>query len=412
MGFVDVVWIIVLLLIGVVAARLSLRLYGTLASPLGFYVFGNCMAGCLYHLRLLAYPDASLQVHALIILSMITFVGAAVLVSRVDVKPAATSDDRGLAVFFYTTCAVATLGWILPLSIMLMKYGVGHLLANLWLLEYEFQMQYIGNINVINIIIFPTYIVKRARLGAGRFDVLFLVLSFFGLFLAGIKSFITYGVAAGMLAQSVSSRRGVRLWHLAGFGLVIVAYFVVYNKLIDVFVVSQLPGSSFPDVIGFLERPYFYVTGAWPAMDMIIQGQIDPAPVPGFVTFEPFWKIVADFFGIVEAIPRALPIVPVGPYYFNVYTLAGEVYWDWGVVGLVVFSAGIGGIVTRLYLEARRAAFWGNALLYAIIGYGVVISFFLFYFRFTMFTLVVYTLVVGFLPVGILRQTKKVLDES
>jgi oligosaccharide repeat unit polymerase len=184
------------------------------------------------------------------------------------------------------------------------------------------------------------------------------------------------------------------------------------NKLIDVFVATQFPGSSFPDALKFLERPYYYVTGAWPAMDMIIQGQIDPAPVPGFVTFEPFWKIVADFFGIVEPIPRALPLVPVGPYFFNVYSLAGEVYWDWGVPGLLVFSAAIGGIITRLYLEARRRAFWGSALLYAIIGYGAVISFFLFYFRFTMFTLVCYTLVAGYLPVGIRGRAKRLTNAS
>ena len=413
MGIDDVVWIIVFALLGAVAARISLRLFGTIITPLGIYVLGNCTAGILYHLRLLAYPDVSIQVHALVILSMLCFGGAAVLVSRRPVGSDAVRDDRGLESFFRVTFAIALVGWGLPLALMLMKYGAGHLLTNLWLLESEFQMQYIGHLNVINILIFPTYIVKRHRLGVGKLDALFLALSFFGLFLSGIKSFLIYSIVAGMLAQSVSAPRGIRPGHLAGFVILIVGFFVMYDRLIDLVGAVGLPGSSFPESLRFLERPYYYATGAWPAMDVVVQGQVDPVPVPGFVTFQAFWKVVADFFGVVDPIPRALPFVPVGPYFFNVFSFTGEVYFDWGLPGLVLMSAAVGGIVTRLYLSARRAAFWGGDLLYAIVGYGVVISFFVcFFLRFTMLSLFLYMIVLGYLPVGLLSRLRRGADGS
>lgn len=410
MKFADFAWIIVFVSIGIAVARLSVRLYGTLASPMGFYVLGNSAAGALYHLKLLAYPDASLQAHALVLLSMLVFVGAALFISSRGSQAVVAPDNRGLKTFFYVTGTISTLSWILLLTAMIAKYGGRHLLSNLWLLEYEFQMQYFGNFNVLNIIVFPTYILKRTRLGVGRRDALLVASSFFGLILAGIKGFLVYSIAAGMLAKSTADRGGLRFRHLAGFGLAIIGYFLIYNVLIDVFVTMRLPDSSFPEALQFLERPYFYMTGAWPAMDVIISGQIESAPVPGFVTFEPFWKIVADLLGIVEPIPRVLPIVPVGPYFFNVFTLAGEVYWDWGVLGLVAFSAAIGGIVTQLYITARRVGYWGSVLLYAIIGYIVIISFFAFYFRFTMFTLVFYILVAGYLPVGLRWRSRGAVD--
>lgn len=407
MGVADLAWILVFAGIAAAAVRISVRLYGTVASPLGFYVLGNSFSAVLYHLRLLAYPDASLRVHGLVILSMLVFAIAAVLASGRGRPAAAARDDRGLAAFFYASSVVAVVGWALPLSLMLMRHGATHLLANLWLLEYEFQMQYIGHLNVLNILIFPTYVLKRQRLGGRRIDGLLLALSFLGLFLAGIKSFLVYSLAAGMLAYSVGSARGIRVWHLAAFGTLVIGFFVAYDKLIDVLGSAGLPGSSFPAALRFLERPYYYFTGAWPAMDMILQGQIDPAPVPGFVTFQPFWKIVADFFGVVEPIPRALPFVPVGPYFFNVYSLAGEVYWDWGVPGVVVFSAAIGGGVTALFRRAREGAYWGAGLLYALMGYGVVISFFLYFFRFTMLNLVLYTLAGGYLATGVAMRLKE-----
>jgi len=410
MKFADFAWIIVFVSIGIAVARLSVRLYGTLASPMGFYVLGNSAAGSLYHLKLLAYPDASFQAHALVLLSMLVFICAALFISSRDNHAAVAPDNRGLKTFFYVTGAISTLSWVLLLTAMIAKYGGRHLLSNLWLLEYEFQMRYFGNFNVLNIIGFPTYSLKRARLGVGRLDALLVASSFFGLILAGIKGFLVYSIAAGMLAKSTVDRGGLRFRHLVGFGMAVIGYFLIYNVLIDVFVSMRLPGSSFPEALKFLERPYFYMTGAWPAMDEIIRGQIELAPVPGFVTFEPFWKIVADLLGIVEPIPRVLPIVPVGPYFFNVFTLAGEVYWDWGVPGLIIFSAAIGGIVTQLFITARRVGYWGSVLLYAITGYIVIISFFAFYFRFTMFTLVSYLLVAGYLPVGLRWRSRGIAD--
>ncbi|MBK6899698.1 MAG: hypothetical protein IPH09_10630 [bacterium] len=50
---------------------------------------------------------------------------------------------------------MATMGWILPLAVILARYGPGHLLVNLWILQYEFQMQFLGYLNLVGILVFP-----------------------------------------------------------------------------------------------------------------------------------------------------------------------------------------------------------------------------------------------------------------
>ncbi len=164
----------------------------------------------------------------------------------------------------------------------------------------------------------------------------------------------------------------------------------MYDQVIDTLGFRGFQGSSMPQSIKFLERPYFYFSGVWPAVDQIVAYVEPNQPVTGFVVLQPFWKIAADLLGLVEPIPRALPFVAIGPYDFNVYSYTGEIYWEWGPVGVLLFSAGLGWLSSLLYRIARCSSFWLYKLAYAIFGYGVVISFFLYYFRFNMMFLGIY----------------------
>lgn len=394
MTWSGLIWIVVFGLIFVGSLILSLRLHGGVATPLFFFSGGYCISVVLYHLRLLHYPSVSIATHLIVILSLAAFTLGALLGSARPVDTRRNPDANGLAVFFYTTAVLATVGWVLPLAIILTRYGPGHLMVNMWILEYEFQMQFIGYLNLLGILVFPTFLIKRSRIGARWLDRILVPLSFVGLILAGNKTYLVFALFGGVMAHSVESPWSVKIRHLMVLGAAVLAFFVGYNQLIDVGA-PKFPASRIPDPLAFLERPYHYFTGALPAMEQVVRGNMPPRPVPGFVTLQPFWKLFGGLMGLVGPVPKNLPDVAIGPYAFNVYSFAGEVCWDWGPAGVAALSLLLGWSLTALYRRAGAAGLWMNTLLYAVCGYGAVIAFFAYYYGFNMFFLVGYVLVAG-----------------
>jgi oligosaccharide repeat unit polymerase len=390
MGWSDVFWLILFLGFMAAGGLISIRLYNSFVTPVFFFVSGNCLSIGLYHLRLLDYPDVSIKSHLVLVTSLIAFTLATLINGVRKIRDNENPVGRGVTPFFYLTSAFSTVGWVLPLMIMISKFSIPHLITNPYLFEYEFQMQFIGYLNVLGILVFPVFILKKYTVGARWFDVVLVILAFFGLFLAGIKSFMIYSLFGGVLAFSVINPRGIRIKHVALAGAIVIGFFVLYDQVIDTLGFRGFQGSSVPESIKFLERPYFYFSGVWPAVDQIVAYVEPNQPVTGFVVFQPFWKITADLLGVVEPIPRALPFVSIGPYDFNVYSFTGEVYWEWGPVGVLLFSACLGWLSSLLYRIARSSSFWLYKLAYAIFGYGVVISFFLYNFRFNMMFLGIY----------------------
>ena len=395
MNWLDAAWIAVFGLLLVAGFYLSLRLHGGVATPLFFFVGGYCISIALYHLRLFNFPTVSVVTHLIVILSLAAFTLGSMLGSTRTQRPRRSPDLRGLSTFFYGTAAVSALGWSLPLAIIVAKYGTAHLLTNLWILQYEFQMQFIGYLNLLGILVFPTFLIKRHHHGATWFDRLLVLSAILGLILAGIKSYLVYSLFCGVLVHSAVSPRAVKIRDLTILGVSVLLFFVGYNQVIDVLGVTEFPESRIPESMSFLDRPYLYFAGALPAMEQVVSGGMPPKPIPGMVTLQPLWKIAGDLLGIIDPVPQYLPDVAIGPSDFNVYSFAGEVFWDWGVAGVVVCSLLLGWTLTALYRRACTAGFWLTSLLYAVFGYGAVIAFFLYYYRFNSFFLAGYVVVVG-----------------
>jgi oligosaccharide repeat unit polymerase len=391
----DAAWIAVFGLLFVGCLYLSLRLHGGVATPLFFFVGGYCISIGLYHLRLFRFPDVSVVTHLIVILSLAAFALGAMLASARKRRPRGAPDVRGLSIFFYGTAALSTLGWSLPLAIIVAKYGTAHLMTNLWILQFEFQMQFIGYLNLLGILVFPTFLIKNRHLGAGWFDRLLVLSALVGLLLAGIKSYLVYSMFCGVLVHSAASPRAVKIRNLAILGASVLLFFVGYNRVIDVLGVTEYPESRIPEAVSYLDRPYLYFAGALPAMEQVVGGGMAPRPVPGMVTLQPLWKIAGDLLGIVDPVPQYLPEVAIGPSDFNVYSFAGEVFWDWGAAGVAACSLLLGWALTALFRSACTTGFWMDSLLYAVFGYGAVIAFFLYYYRFNSFFLAGYVTAAG-----------------
>jgi len=101
---------------------------------------------------------------------------------------------------------------------------------------------------------------------------------------------------------------------------------------------------------------------------------------------------------------------------FNVYSLIGGLYWDYGPLGPLIGCFLLGAFSTFLYTRARRSSNWSLHLGSAIFNYGLFLSFFVYYYRFNVIYLLVYVLLFGFLsrtlPVFFKRHLIRTLTQT
>lgn len=403
MGIADVLWLLLFALLGGLSVLWSHRLYAYWFTPLSLFFGVNCASLCAYHLRLVEMKDVSVVTHLVILTSLLAFAaGCALGVAGRRVPPPeaalAKLDDRGLARFFYVTAAIATTGWLLAAFILFMRHrGFGLLLANIWLLQSEFQMQGIGYLNMLGILVLPTYLVRRARGKGGLLDLLLVASAIWGLLLAGIKAFVFYSALTALGTWGVTRPDRLRPRHLMAMGAVLVAFFVGYNAMIDVFTLKIAVSESSPLAHArALQWPYVYFVGSWPAMQNIADGLVPAPPVPGAMTFYAIWKVAGDLLGVIKSVPFAQEFTNIGPAMFNVYSAFGILYQEWTWPGAVLACGLLGFISSRLYLRARRAGYWGHLLVYGLWSYGLSMSCFMYVYRFNEAVLFIYLYVMGF----------------
>lgn len=400
MKYLDIPWLLAFLTVALVSVRLSKRFFGTWFSPVSMYVGMNALSMAGYHVKWLAYHDISLATHGVLLVSMSAFVlGTKNALGRnhrpENLPESPAYDLSNLDRFFYLTAIVSTIGWVLASIILVQQFGLGSLVRNIWMLQTEFQMQYIGYMNVLGILVLPIHMIRYLHGRAKLFDVLLVGATIFGLLLSGIKSYTILSVTGALVIWGTLRPGRFRPAHLmAAFGILL-AFFIAYTARIDIFVSESFAGSEMSQKYSMLQRPYLYFTGSWPALESVVTGVMSDLPYWGYITFQPLWKTLS-WFGLFDVMPRYLPFATTGVALFNVYSFAGEVFWDWGWYGVAAFSWALGFSSTRLYLRARLYAYWGHALIYGIVGYGVFMSTFAYYYHFKMMLLLLYTYLIGF----------------
>ena len=243
----------------------------------------------------------------------------------------------------------------------------------------------------------PSFILlSLARNRVTIISIPFLLGALIGLILAGIKSYLIFSLVISLFVWSAARPGKIRLKYFAIIALFVIGFMALYEHYIDIFVVKQFQGSKFPELLSFLERPYLYIVGAWPAMSAIIQnppGQSHWA----YLSLNFLWKILGASLGLIPEVPNYEPFVYIGASIFNVYSLIGGLYWDYGPFGSVIGCFLLGAISTYFYIKARRSHNWVMYLGSAVFDYGLFLSFFVYYYRFNLIFLLVYVFLFGFL---------------
>lgn len=414
----DFVWLPVFVGLILLSVNISQRMFGHWFTPLSIFVGINSLSMAGYHLRLLEMPDTPALVHALLLAAFAMFALGVFLAAgrRPEGLQLVTHphlDITGLGTFFYITVVLSTIGWLAQGLMLVSKLGLMTLIRNIWVLQGEFQVQFVGYLNMIGILVLPTFVLRLAVGSVKKTDILLVLACLFGLLLAGIKGYMVFSVFAGAYVWSVARPEKFRLSHLVGGIAVVLVFFIFYAAKVDIFAKEFYAGTGLMKHLPALHMPYLYFVGSWPSLGFIMDGTIADLPRLGSFVLQPMWKILGVL-GVVEYTPLTQPFVSIGKFTFNVYSLVGEVYWDLKWAGVLGVSFLLGVINTRLYLRIRSSNYWGHMLIYAVVVHGLFVSFFSFIYTFNIYVLVLYIFLVGFvLPRGgVLIRTGPTPDDE
>jgi len=379
--------------------------YGDYFAPIGIFVGVNLASLALNQLNLLPLVPLSTQAWLLVAVSLFSFVVGTFMATPslivggkrlgqgrfFDEKSLTVSE--GLASFFYFTALLGIAGWVFFVTVVVPPGW----LSNPWMLQGEYVIPYhFGYSLVAGTLALPAFVLLAlAKRRVSFLAVCLLAANVLALGACGIKSYLVISVATALLVWSNVRRGRIGLCHLLTIAAVLVGFMAFYDRFIDVFAPRQFPSSQFPAALSFLERPYLYAAGSWSAMSVVMA---DPPPQAhwGQVTLLPLWKLLGPGgLGLMERVPKYLPFVDIGPSNFNVYSLIGEVYWDFGWLGSILICFLLGFVSTRLYLTARRRRDLVLYLLSAVFSYGLFISFFAYYYKDDLIFLLLYTVIVG-----------------
>jgi len=387
--------------------ELSRIIYNDRFAPLGLYLGVTFASLALWHLRLASLTPISLLVYFIILLSVVGFTFGVFLAS--PSKRFCTNNGfdscrslvKGscLRGFFYTIGVLATIGWLVLLLLFISK----HSLASVWehpeRLQYDFQStQYIGYLNVLGILVLPTYVMLiRTKRGVGWLASVFVVSALVGLTLSGIKTYIIFSFATAFLVWGNCRRKGLPFLHIVLLALFSISFMVAYDQIIDTSTSQPQAATSIVGSISpTLYKPYVYSVGSWSALTVLADNPL-PQPIWGYNTMFFLWKVLGSGLHLIEPVSPYAEFVNIsetGTLNFNVYSMAGGLYWDFGLIGVLLGSALLGYISTYLYMKSKMSHDWAWTLASSIINYGLFISFFLYYFTFNLLFLFLVVLMV------------------
>ena len=360
-------------------AYVSQRVFGDAFAPIGLFLGMNLASFALYLAGGVPYFEPSRDLILMFGVIVATFVGGSLLADHelllTGVSAFREATRRGdeqryfARRFFIATAMLGLIGWLALGYLLSRRMSLLLVLANPDMLQSEFQtVPFVGYLNVLNILVGPAFVLLWRRYGYFRWWMLLALLSgLVGLFLAGIKSYFTFGVMGTVMTYFSFDRSPKNILRLGGVMAFALTFFVFYDTFIDVGVAVGKPPWY---------NPYDYVAGSWPALGELITGTAPDRPMPGLHLFYSFYKLRNLFFPSYGELPgyvldfRSIP----GP--FNVYTMNGESFYDFGWIGVVVFLAAFAYLVTRVRLRAVRSDRAMDHMLGGIVGYFIFMSFF------------------------------------
>ena len=372
--------------------QLSRIVYDDRLAPLGLYLGITFSTLTLWHLKLVSLVTISLLAYFIILLSIVGFIFGAFIAApgRQLRSSAAVNWDRaivkgkGLKRFFYFIGVLSTTGWIVLLIMFSREYSLATVWVEPSMLQSGFQSRrYIGYLNLLGILVLPTYVMLvRSRSASGWLSVAITVSALIGLLLTGVKSYLVFSFVTAFLVWGSFRRTGAPLHLMVVIAVCFIIFMISYDQTIDIYVQNQGAESVLSAIAPGLYRPYIYMVGSWSALTVLADNPMTQ-PIWAYQSLMFVWKVLGSGLGMIDLDLLSydyLEIADKGTQKFNVYSMAGGLYWDFGLIGVLLGSAFWGWVSTRLYKKARKSHDWAWVLSSSIINYGLFLSFFTYYF--------------------------------
>ncbi|MBK7670700.1 MAG: hypothetical protein IPJ24_04775 [bacterium] len=179
-------------------------------------------------------------------------------------------------------------------------------MTNIWMLQGEFQMQFIGYLNLLGILVLPTYVLLVARQGFRLPASCALASALWGLLLAGIKAFMFYSCLMALFCWSVVAPRTGSPAPLAVRGPCssVLRGLQPQRRRLRLGHPDGGP-HRFASVPPCTARTS--ISWAYGGMDSSRAGGWRQA-IAGAVTLDPVWKLPATCWGMIESVPFAFSV--------------------------------------------------------------------------------------------------------
>jgi len=300
--------------------------------------------------------------------------------------------SSGLVLFYYLTAFLGIAGQLFSMIVVVPSGW----LSKPWLLQNNVIPHHLGYLILSGTLVLPIFVlITLIRRRITFLSVFFLLGELVALMLVGMKSYLIIGLGTSILVWATARPGRVRVKHIAILVFCMIGFMIIYDHFIDIFVQNQIQESKFPTKLSFLERPYLYMVGSWPAMSAVME---DPPEHDhwGQVTLQPLWKILGPGgLRFMERVSHVCPFINIGSTDINVYSLIGELYWDYGWFGSIFGCIILGFVSTRLYIVSRKYCNWRIYLFNALFCFGLFISLFAYYYRAALIFLLLYVLIIG-----------------
>lgn len=400
---------------------LSKVVYKDLFSPLSVFVGANLASLALWHFKLFELVGLSNNVYLILMLSIVAFWLGAVLVApecwltrkEKQVPQDIQVSNKIINKIYWGVVAISTIGWISQLWLFVEAHGVLAIWTNPYSLQKEFQVKYLGYLNLIGALALPVYVLLHKKKTASWVTFFGTCAAFIGLLLAGIKSYLIMSLVMSFFVYTVTSnqrRQRAALLYGIGIVLILLGFFVLYDNVVDVYDGGNLAAANNGIWLDSISRPYIYLVGGWSGFSVITE-RSTAIPHVAYFSLSWLWKILGSWLHFMDPVPDYSPFSEVGENVSvrtNVYTFIGSLYWGIGPIGAVSASMFWGVVSTKLYVLARKKRTIGLVLISSLIMYCLFLSFFTYYFRFN----ILFLAVVIFLLTALAKVSIKVKREN
>ncbi|MEN6317428.1 MAG: O-antigen polymerase [Syntrophaceae bacterium] len=339
-------------------------------QPLTVFIFVTIFTFSMYLLNLIQYNKVNNEIYFVVLLSLFFFTSGD-FIGRVSTKKTKFKKSNYIKeISINTFIIISWLLGILSFYILCVKaintYGLYVMFSD----PDEFFRRgllivpFVGNFALLNIFVLPAVIYSIRYGKIKKRNILFAITS---LIMASVLGKKSYFIISLLMSAFIYMIHAKNIKKIIIMSIIVVLITVLFFQIFEYMTISNIEDYKWWH--GF----YIYLTGPWAALGELLRNPFETRDW-GFYCFYPIYKVVGYIYN--ESVnTNVMPAVYI-PVWYNVYTMHGEAFVDFGYIGIIIQSLFLGFIARKMYKIIKYNKNYMDALIYALILTAVGLSFF------------------------------------